>query len=274
MGITLRAQRLQQLRWPHAHAPGALDQGLSDEGRQTVAVGVEEGRHIGLGRGQPGRPATEVGAQLPAGILRHVQPLAGQQQGAEEARHEVLKLAHAHGPQGVAVVAAAQGAEAVTALLAPLVLGLEGHLQGHLHGGAAIVREEGAGQAGGQAGPQAGHQFQGRLVGEAGEHRMVQLADLALQGTHQARVAVPMEAGPPAGDAVQHPLTVGQQEVAALAAHHGHRRIGLVDLHLREGMPDMGPVQGQAIRPVRGQGRGHGSSVRGLPLFCGQGLAA
>jgi len=207
------------------------------------------------------RSGQPVGCHLAAGILGHLQPVAGQEQGPEEARHEVVQFAHAHGAERVAVVPAAQGAEAVAALLAALELGLEGHLQRHLHGRAAVVGEEGPGEVRGQLGPQPHHQIQGGLVGEAREHHMVELRGLALQGAHQPRVAVAVQAGPPARDAVQHPLAVGQQQVAALAAHHGHRRIGLVHLHLREGVPHMGAVEGEAIGPVGRQGRRHRPSV-------------
>ena len=165
------------------------------------------------------------------------------------------------------MVAAPQGAEAVTALFAALELGLEGHLQGHFHGGAAIVRKEGPRQVLGQPSPQSRHQLQGRFVREAREHHVVQPRRLALQGTHQARMPVAVQAGPPAGDAIQHPLPVAQQQVAALATHHWHRRIRLVHLHLREGVPHMGPVQGQAVGPVGRERSRHGNSVGGAGPF-------
>ena len=77
MVVAVAPQVLQQLGGPHAHASGALEQGLGDEGGKAAPVLVEEGAQVRPRRGELGVPATQVRRQLPAGILGHLQALAG-----------------------------------------------------------------------------------------------------------------------------------------------------------------------------------------------------
>ena len=165
---------------------------------------------------------------------------------------------------GLAVIAVGEGGEAGPARLPALGLGLQRHLEGDLHGGRSVVRQEHAGEVPGTAArgrvrspaigqlavgqrQQALAQAHQRFVRQAGDDDVFEAVQLLLQGRAQPGVAVAQRLAPPAGDGVQQAAPIGQVQPAALGAHHRQRRQRLVVPHLRAGMPEGIQIAGDQV---------------------------
>ena len=102
--------------------------------------------------------------------------------------------------------------------------------------------------------PQAGQarqplgQLHHRLVGEAGQHDVLQLVQLVLERGVDARVAVAEQVDPPRADGIEIALALEIVQPHALAARDRHQRQGFVLLHLGAGVPDRVQAALQVIR--------------------------
>src|SRR5690606_6960557 len=159
---------------------------------------------------------------------------------AEQMVHPGDRVAHRHGAKGIAVVAAAQGQEAVLAGLPAGLPVLHGHFHRHLDAHRAGIAEKYLFEIAGCNIHQALHQPRGRFVGEAAKHHMGKVVELIPRRGVERRVVVTVDGRPPGRHAVDQPPSIRQVNVDALGAHHriaGDRR-GC----RRVGMPDMLPV--------------------------------
>ena len=77
-----------------------------------------------------------------------------------------------------------------------------------------------------------------RLMGEAGQHDVVERVELLVERRLDARMAVAEQVGPPGADGIQIAVAVEILQPGAFAAADGHQRQGLVQLHLGARMPD------------------------------------
>ncbi|CFM10567.1 Uncharacterised protein [Bordetella pertussis] len=224
------AQPREHLRVMQQHAAGALHQGLDQHAGDPPGMALQvrlQGRQRGL-------------------VARQRQHVVLGQQAAEHGVHPLVRVAHRHGAEGVAMVAAAKRHEARAAALALVEPELHGHFHGHLHRHRTRIGVEHAFQPRPQQRAQAAGQVQRRLVRQAAEHHMRHAVQLLAHRLGDMRVVVAMAGRPPRGHAVDQRASVGQLQQAAVAAHHRQRRRG--GLHLRIGQPDMGIALGHPGR--------------------------
>ncbi len=221
VGVRQPPQRPQDPIVVEQHPAGPLDAGLHQDGGDPGAVlreiGVERcGRRRIHGQGDHMLRRHDVG---------------------EQAVHPLLRVAHGHRAQRVAVIAAQERQEPAAPRLAAVDPVLQRHLHGDLHRDRAGLGEEDVVEVAGQQVRQPPRQAIGRLVREAAEHHVCDLADLRLQGRPDVRVAIAVAGGPPRGDAVNQGAAVLQDQATALRRSHrqGRRR----GLHLAIGSPDM-----------------------------------
>ncbi len=201
------AQSLQVAQRRHQHAGGAGHR--LDEHRGNVGSVVQRHQafqlvgHVGTGGGL----ATHEG--LRGRVPGAAQVVGAQHRGAEGApvgRHAAdADAAEAHAVE--AALAADEQRALALALRAP-----EG--QRDLHRGVAglgaAVHQEHAVQARRRHGRDALGQFEGAGVADLEVRRIVQRVELALHGSHDARVAVAGTDAPQAGNAVQHLAALGR----------------------------------------------------------------
>ncbi len=219
MPVRQPSQALQHLRRVEDHAAGALHQGLDQDAGELRRAGREQG----VERRLRGRIARQVGDDL----LRQRRP--------EPGVHALLGVAHRHGREGVAMVAAAEGDKAGAAALTAVEPQLDGHLHGHLDGDRAGLGEEHPVQAGAQQGAKPARQLQRRPVHQAAEHHMRHDLQLRLDGLADVGVVVAVAGGPPRGHPVDQLAAVLQHDAAAIGPCD-RQRIGL-GLHLGVGKP-------------------------------------
>ncbi|MCY1417181.1 hypothetical protein D9M71_327080 [compost metagenome] len=228
------AQQLEVHRVVHAHAAGALDQRLDDHRGDLLVMLLQGAFHVLEHQPRMDFPADVLGAQVAvrAGHLDGVE----QQRlvGLGEQRH----VAHRHRRHRLAVVAVAQGDEALLRRLAAVEPVVVAHLQRHLDAGGAVVGVEHPRQAGRGDLHQALGQLDHRLVAEAGEDHVLQLVDLVLDALVDARVGVAEHVHPPGADRVQVALALEVLQPHAFAAADRHHRQALVVLHLGAGVPE------------------------------------
>ena len=92
-------------------------------------------------------------------------------------------------------------------------------------------------------------EFDGRFVGEAGQHHMVEFVELVLQRRDDARMTMPKQASPPRTYRIQIALAVVTGQPRALGARDRQHGQGFVIVHLRARVPDHGEIaRGQAGR--------------------------
>jgi hypothetical protein len=136
VGQAQRPQHVQVAGVVEAHATRALHDRLDDHRRQLVGVRLDQPRQLGdvvlleRGRGRSGE-------HLPR---QHVAP---------QRVHATVRVADAHRPEGVAVVAAAPGHQPVLGRASPRPLVLQTHLDRDLDRDRAGVAEEDVLEAGG-----------------------------------------------------------------------------------------------------------------------------
>ena len=128
------------------------------------------------------------------------------------------------------------------------------YFHGDFDGNGAAVGKKDFIQRGGQEGGQLFGQAGGGLVGEAAEHDMAHLRQLALGGGVEAGVVVAVQRRPPGRHAVYQFAAVGQRDDAAFGRADGvnRQRVGLGGV----GVPDMLLVDGEDVF-----GRHHGERV-------------
>ena len=135
---------------------------------------------------------------------------------------------------------------------------LQGHLQGHFHTHAARVGEEAIIQVAGEKLLQLGRQLLHRVVGQAAQHHVAELARLLLDGGGELRVLIAVDHTPPGGHRVDELLVLGVEiHAVGILDLIG----GLHGLHLFIGVPNHfisphhkaapGPVRPWGIAPYR-----------------------
>ena len=141
------------------------------------------------------------------------------QEALVELVHAAIGIAHAHGAEGVAVIAAPKGNEfgAGRPFGMPVLLG---HLEGYLHRHRAGIRQKDPIQ------PLRGdlHQFAAELdrrgMGQAAKHHVGHLAELGGGGRVQFRHLIAVNAGPPGAHAIHQLAPVRQGEGHPFGAGH------------------------------------------------------
>ena len=225
----------------HHHARGALHQGFDDHGGGFKGVlgevGLEGGGgaagHVGGGLAGLGVAGVGAGHAAAAAHQRGV--------GVAEDRH----VGDGQGAHRLAVVAAGEADETVLARLAVVAPVVGAHLEGDLGGRGAVGGVEGVAQGVAGEGGEALGELDHRLMGEAGQHDVLQRVELGLEGVADARVGVAEQIDPPGADAVEVAPAVHVDEPRALAP--GDRDEGqlLVVLHLGARVPDGGEGAGE-----------------------------
>jgi hypothetical protein len=152
-------------------------------------------------------------------------------------------VTHRHGGEGIPMVAASQGQQAMATGLAPGLVILDGHLDSHLHRHRAGITEEDMLEGLGRQGHQPCHQGHRRLVGEAPEHDVGHPVELVPDGLVEDRVVIAVDGAPPGRHAIDEDPAIHEFDAAAVGGAH---RIDRVLIQGRGvGMPDMGPIDGQ-----------------------------
>ena len=140
------------------------------------------------------------------------------------------------------MIGAAELEETLFEGLAPVAPALERHLQGRLHRGGAVVREEHLVQARGRKLRQAPGQEDGRRMGDPQQGAVGQLRQLRRQGLVQFPAPVPVEVGPQGRDPIQVAVALEVIEVNPFPPADNQGGFFPEALHLGEGVPDMLPV--------------------------------
>ena len=232
--IAERSHRGQVAGRVEVHAAGALHDRFEDDGRHLVGVALQERSHLlevavleagAEDRGRPGR-----------------EELRGEHVG-ELVVHAVHRVAHRHGGEGVAVVAAPHGEQAMAVGPAPPQPVLDRHLDGDLHRDRAGVGEEHPGQAVGDDLDEAPGQVDGGRMGQTAEHHVRHLVELADDRGVQRRVVVAVDRRPPRRHAVDELPSVRQGQADPAGRDDGEvgdppgarcvgmPHLGLVELH-------------------------------------------
>ncbi len=141
------------------------------------------------------------------------------QEALVELVHAAIRIAHAHGAEGVAVIAAPQGNE-FGAGCAPGVPVLLGHLEGHLHRHRAGIRQKHPVQPLWGDLHQLAAQLHCRGMGQAAKHHVGHPAELGSGGGVELRHLIAMDAGPPGAHAVHQLAPVAEGEGHPFGAGH------------------------------------------------------
>jgi hypothetical protein len=239
------AENGEAVRVVDVHAAGSLQHRFDDDRGELVGVPVHQ-------RGDLVGPAGDVGVEA-AGRPRREQ-LRGEHPG-EHRVHAAHRVAHAHRPERVAVVGAAQcqhsgaprcpAAGGSTTSAAALVV-LQGHLQRDLDRDRSRVGQEDTLQAGGGDVDQPLAEADRGLVRQSAEHHVGHLVDLRPQGVVEVGVAVAVDGAPPGRHRVDDLPAVGQPEAYPLRAGDQlrHQRIG----HRRVRVPQVLAVEVEQLR--------------------------
>ncbi len=227
------ARPAQVLGVVHRHAGCTLHQGLDDQRGGFPAVALEVAF-------QPGGAAHGV-------IARRFPLLRKAPVGARDlaARHDqrgigVLEQAQVGNRQRaerLAVIAAGQADETGldgAAAVAPVV---EAHFQCDLDRGGAVARVKTVAKRAAGSPSQTLGKLHHRLMAEAGEQHVLELAELVAKRRVDARIAVAEQVYPPRADGVEVTMAVEVVEPAARRARDRHQRQRFVLLHLGARMP-------------------------------------
>ncbi|MNQ02043.1 hypothetical protein D3C85_147100 [compost metagenome] len=216
------------------HAARALHQRLDQDAGQLRRAGFQPGVQFG----QPGL------------VAREIDDIVLGQHAPVQAVHAVVGVAHGHGAERIAVIAAPKRYKAAAAALALVQPELHRHLHGDFYRHRPGVGVEDAVQPRPQQAGQAARQRQRGLVGQAAEHHMRHGVQLRAHGLGDVRVVVTVTGRPPGRHAIDQAAPVRQFQPAAVAAHHGQRRRHR--FHLGIGKPDMGLALGHPVGRVHG----------------------
>ena len=146
-------------------------------------------------------------------------------------------VAHAHGAQGVSVVATAQRQKLAFAFGAGSLVELHRHFQRHLHAYRAAVGQEHMLEWGRSELDQQTAQGDGRLVGQTAKHHVGFAFQLLMHGRVQHRVVVAVNGGPPAAHAVHHITEPFDFQPHSTRTGYGVHGVGAV--HAGVGVPNV-----------------------------------
>ena len=251
MLVAQTAATFQEFRVVQPHTAGPLHHWLQNQRGDLVRVLLQLRAH-GV------QSAIVPDAVEPhRGRLGEVMP---RQNAAEQIVHAVDRIAHRHGPEGVAMIAVAQRQQPVFAGLALAHPVLQRHLDRHFHRHRTAVRQEYLGQFGGRQRHQPLAQFHRRLVSDAAEHHVGHAFGLVTQGLIQTRVVIAVDRRPPGRHAVHQPAPVFQLQVDAFGGAYRVHRQGPGGGGVR--MPEMVAVE------IEVDG-GHGTTYLRGRLFTG-----
>jgi hypothetical protein len=135
---------------------------------------------------------------------------------------------------------------------AAIAPGVEAHLQGNFDGRGAIGCEECVPEGILREGSEALGEFNGGLVGAAGEHGVFERIELVFERSVDTGVSVTKQVDPPGADGIEIAMTVAVIEPGAGAAGDGDERQALVMFHLGAGMPDGAQAAGDPVGGVVG----------------------
>ena len=218
------------------HAAGTLYDGFQYQGGEAAGVLFKQ---IFQCKGGIGRPCFV----KTAGWLR--QEILYRQAAAKQAVHAGFGVAHRHGVPSVAMIAGADGGEAVFTGQAFGLLVLQSHLHGDFYRYRAAVGKEDFIESGGQNGNQTFGQTCGRFMGEAAEHDVAHLLQLGLCGGVEAGVVVAVQGSPPGRHAVDELPAVGQFDDTAVCGANRINRQGIG--HGGVGVPNVSAVDGEQL---------------------------
>ncbi len=233
VAVAQRAHQLEVERIVHRHAGGALHQRLDDEGGDVVGALGEQGLQVGGGAAPHVLGVFALARVTRVGRGHHAR-------GAQQRAVGVLEQGHVGDGQradGLAVVAALQADEFALVVLAAVAPGVKAHLERDLHRRGAVGGVEGM--------PEhiAGHvrqllrQAHHRFMGEAGQHRVLELVELVLQRRVDARVGVAEQVDPPGADRVQVAFAVVVVQPGAAPVADRDQGHAFVVLHLGARVP-------------------------------------
>ncbi|MNT02651.1 hypothetical protein D3C72_1371560 [compost metagenome] len=228
------AQAAQHFRVMQQHAARALHQRLDKNARQLRRARLQELIQGGVG----------------GVVARQVHDVVLGQHAPVQAVHAVVGVAHGHGAERIAVIAAPKRYKAAAAALALVQPELHRHFHGDFYRHRPGVGVEDAVQPRPQQAGQAARERQRGLVGQAAEHHMRHGIQLRAHGLGDVRVVVTVASRPPGRHAIDQAAPVRQFQPAAVAAHHGQRRRHR--FHLGIGKPDMRLALGHPVGRVHG----------------------
>ena len=204
------AHPLQVAGMIEAHATGPLNDGFEhDGGYLFVAIGNQL-------RQLYDAALVPLGVEATAG--RFDKMVLGQE-ALVELVHAAIRIADAHGAEGVAVIATPQGDE-LGAGCSPGVPVLLGHLECHLHRHRAGIRQKHPIQPGRGDLHQLATQRHRRCMGQTAKHHVGHLAELGSRRCVQFRHLITVDAGPPGAHAIHQLAAVAEGEGHPLGAGH------------------------------------------------------
>ncbi len=225
----------EEPRGMHDHPRRPLDHGFDDQGGTFPVMSLQ-----GLLQSpQAGEPTSRVPEPLRTAVtIGGLYPVCGEKQGGEDPMEEVYSP-HAYRPEGIPVVGVLKGDEAGALPLALVLPVLESHLQGHLHGGRPVVGVKDPSE------PFRGdlheplRQLDGWRIGEAEEGRVGDPLQLLPYGPVNRGMAVTVDVHPEGRDPIYVPASVDIHEIDPLGPFDDEGFLGLIVLHLGEGVPEV-----------------------------------
>ncbi|MNM38091.1 hypothetical protein D3C81_488390 [compost metagenome] len=162
------------------------------------------------------------------------------QEALVELVHAAIRIADAHGAEGVTVIAAPQGDE-LGAGRSPGVPVLLGHLECHLHRHRPRICQKDPIQPGRGDLHQLATQRHRRGMGQPAKHHVGHLAELGSRRCVQFRHLITVDAGPPGAHAIHQFTAVAEGEGHPLGAGHFIAGQGMVEGGV--GVPDVVQVE-------------------------------
>ena len=142
------------------------------------------------------------------------------QHGREQAVHARNRVAHRHGAKGIPMVTAPRRKKLATPGLAPALLVLQSHFQGHLHRHRTGIGKKHALKPRRHEAQQPFGQIDRRFVRQAAKHHVGHAPGLCVQGLHKARMVVAVHGCPPGRHAVHKFPAVCQHNAVGSGARY------------------------------------------------------